>query len=220
MEYIDREILKVESPEQIQQWRKDEALMQDPDWNARMLAKWKKDKLDNDKELAKEFQEQDIDSFSPEVAKMIREMIAQGATFDEAMQWGESVEPPQPQPQPVDPNSLSPQGTMMMQDPNAMAMQQGMMQQGQPMQQQMPQQGMMDPQAQAEQYLMQLPPELQQVAVQMLQQGMTLEQVDAELQRMMAQQQAQAQQQPSGGFVSSAQMGMQPTTPDPGMGGF
>lgn len=208
-EYIDREVLKVESPEQVAQWRKDELLMQDPQWQARMLEMWKRKKLESDKSLAQEFQQQDIEQLPPELQEMVKQMLSQGATFGEAMDYIAQFMPQEEQAQeesegmmPAEQEQMPMQGASPMEQPS---------QSGLP--------------PEVEQFLMQLPPELQQMAMEMLQQGMSIDQVIANLnspQLQMMAQQAQPQQGVGAGFVSPAQQGQTPVPPDQqsAMGGF
>lgn len=217
-EWIDREVLKVDAPEQVQQWRKEEMLMQDAQWAQRMMDVWKKQKLESDKDLRLEFQQQDLAQLPPEIQQMVEEMVRSGASFDEAMDAVAQFVPPEPAPP----------------APDAM-MQQGMMpSMGQPPMGQppmmMPQQGMMPPQQppmmmpqqpnMLEQLIASLPPEIQQLLqdptirqafLEMLQQGIPPEQAIQQLMQML---QAQQQQAPSAAFVSPAQMGQSPLPPN------
>lgn len=212
-EHIDRDILKVESPEQIAQWRKEEILMTDPDWQARMIAMWKRQKLAQDEKLRTEFQMQDLEALPPEIRDLVLQAIQAGMSFDEAMaQADQLVAQSQPQQQPVDPNAQAQQV-----DANGQPIQQPM--QGQPQPQST---GQVDP-AMLQQFLAQLPPEvaqlfqdpqIQQAFMQMIEQGMPPEQALQQIIQAVQQAQGQQQQQqPSGGFVSSAQMGQAPVSP-------
>lgn len=107
-QYVDREILKVESPEQVEMWRHEEALMaEDPDWKAKMLEVWKKDILDKDKQLAKEFQEQELAALPPQMELMVRALMKEGMTFAEAMQQVQQMQSAQGQPPAGAPTDLS-----------------------------------------------------------------------------------------------------------------
>ena len=218
-EYIDREVLKVDSPEQVAQWRKEEMLMQDPQWQARILEMWKRQKLEQDRDLAKEFQEQDLAQLPPELQQVVRDAMAQGATFGEAMDYVEQFLP-QTQGEAQDTGQEGMPGEMG-QDMQG----QGPMMQGQP-----PMQPQQDPLAQI---MAMLPPELQQVfqdpavqqaLMQMIQQGMSPDQAVEQIIQMLqgAPQQLQQPQGVGAGFVSPAQQGQMPVPPNQvaAMGGF
>ncbi len=222
-EFIDREVLKVESPEQVAQWRKEEMLMQDPEWQARMLAKWKKDKLNADEDLAREFQAQDIDALPLELAQRVRELMAQGVTFTEAMDWAqqqieaqteglsdlegrrtreESAQTPQPN---VQTSGLitQPAQTPAMTPEQALSARFGS-----------PQQRISD--SLAAQVPQQLPPEIQPLVMQLMQQGLTFEQAIQYLQELTPAGSQPAQGVPSE-FVSPTAMGQAPVSPEQAM---
>ena len=161
--------------------------------------------------MAKEFQEQDLAQLPPELQQVVRDAMAQGATFGEAMDYVEQFVP-QVQGEVQDTGQEGMQGEMS-QD---MQGQGPMMMQGQP-----PMQSQQDPLAQI---MAMLPPELQQVfqdpavqqaLMQMLQQGIPPDQAVEQIIQML--QGAPQQPQPQGvgaGFVSPAQQGQMPVPPD------
>ena len=85
-EYIDREVLRVKSPDQVNQWRKEQMALQNPEW-----AKFKSvddinQLLEADKKLYERWVESKATELKPEWVQLFQEMLAQGIRPLDA--WG------------------------------------------------------------------------------------------------------------------------------------
>jgi hypothetical protein len=76
--FIDKYVMEVKSQDELDQMRREDTLMQDPAWQTMMIEKWKRDKLNADKELNKVFVEQMTLTIPPEMAMLFNELMKQG----------------------------------------------------------------------------------------------------------------------------------------------
>jgi hypothetical protein len=76
--WLDKYVMEVKSQDELDQMRREDALMQDPMWQTMMIEKWKRDKLESDKVLNKVFVEQMTLTIPAELTMLFNELIKQG----------------------------------------------------------------------------------------------------------------------------------------------
>jgi hypothetical protein len=76
--WLDKYVMEVKSQDELDQMRRDDALMQDPAWQTMQIERWKRDKLANDKDLRRDFVELMSITIDPKMAMLFNELVDQG----------------------------------------------------------------------------------------------------------------------------------------------
>jgi hypothetical protein len=76
--WLDKYVMEVKSQDELDQMRRDDALMQDPAWQTMQMERWKRDKLANDKDLRNDFVDLMSITIDPKMAMLFNELVDQG----------------------------------------------------------------------------------------------------------------------------------------------